>query len=122
MEAVRERKQDTPLPIYFNLANTGDQQSLSDILLEMDRVLSTNIKPNLQTAVHLFIDSYDEGVRGDRINLVQRFLSDPCLPQDLPHKVIITCRQDTLKDSEHQFFQPEQGKLLTSYIAPLNYI
>jgi hypothetical protein len=63
-------------PIYFNLANSSTIPSLKNILLELDKSIETNIAPFLAT-VHLYIDSYDEGMtEGTKDKIIKCYFSE----------------------------------------------
>jgi hypothetical protein len=126
IESIQQWQPGSPLPIYFNLANISTTPSLKDIFLELDDTIKTNITPNLTnstpnlTTVHLYVDSYDEGMTEKfKDNVIQRYLSE--LGTNLPHKILITCRSNAISESDHDLFAPAQGELQKAYVAQLNY-
>ena len=78
-----------PLPIYFNLANGTD---LKSIINTMNQELNTNIRlQELQNDVHLYIDSFDEGLEMEkrRESLIKDYFTEL---KNCRAKILVTCR------------------------------
>ena len=132
IEAVRNWKSGQPLPIYFNLANGIE---LETILNSMNRVLGTRVTfQDLQKkGAHLYIDSFDEGLgmeSGRRETLIQEFMEKLLPPNSevdatIEVKFIISCRTEYLgSESNYKWFTPRPNaldKLLAVYIVPIDY-
>ena len=121
MEAIQNWAKSQPLPVYFNLANGVD---LKSVISSINLALGTNVKLQELHAVHLYIDSFDEGleIEKKRETLVSDYIS---LLKTTTVKVLITCRSDYLEnDDSTRWFIPQDkafGKLTTSYVAPMDY-
>ena len=123
IEAIQKWTRGQPLPIYFNLANGID---LKTIINSMNAELGTNLKlSELKTEVHLYIDSFDEGleIEKKRETLIKEYLTEL---KNSRTKIIITCRSNYLEgDSSHSWFTPQVNafnKLVVRYIAPMSYV
>ncbi len=123
LEAVQKWKSGEPLPIYFNLANGIDLQS---ILNSINTELGTNLKTSELKLAHLYIDSFDEGIgiEDKQQTLIKGYLKE-FVGGGKDIKIIVTCRTDYLRDqSNYSWFTPIEGeskKLITTYIVPFNY-
>ena len=87
--------------------------------------LNTELKTNLDIKdlkdkkVHLFVDSFDEGlgIKEQRDTLVKKYFEKLGNP-----KILISCRSDYLTEaSNDKWFEPESKKLGKSFITPLDY-
>ncbi len=86
----------------------------------LDKTIETNITQHEMETVHLYVDSYDEGMTAEnKDNLIERYLSE--LDSNLPHKIFITCRANAISESDHALFSPAKGELQKAYVALLNY-
>ena len=131
INAITSWKSGDPLPIYFNLANGTD---LSDVLLKMNQELKTDL--SLQRSlkgqsVHLYIDSFDEGV-GTRLELRNTLLQSYIeqLSSIDTYKILISCRSDYLQtNKDDEWFTPKSvddgqlqpHKMQKCFVTPINY-
>lgn len=131
IDAVRSWEIGQPLPIYFNLANGIE---LETIIQSMNRTLGTYItfQDLRKKGAHLYIDSFDEGLgleSGLRETLIKEFMKAlaPLNEEEAVTKIkfIISCRTDYLvSESNYKWFTPQANafdKLLPVYIAPIDY-
>ena len=123
IDAVQTVVYRTPLPIYFNLANGTDFKNIMNL---MNIELNTNIRlQELKNEVHLYIDSFDEGIEMEkkRETLIKDYLTEL---KNCRAKILITCRSNYLEsESNYIWFAPqtnELNKLATYYIAPMSYL
>ena len=133
VEAVNDWKTGDPLPIYFNLANGIE---LPDILAKLNQELKTDLSldNNLKNyRVHLYVDSFDEGIGTDethlkrRKTLLQGYIQQ--LGNNSAHKILISCRSDYLQTATDDiWFTPKSvdgklqpNKLEKYFVAPITY-
>ena len=130
IEAMNNWKSGEPLPIYFNLANGIE---LQDILSKLNHELKTDLSLNKSLKnerVHLYIDSFDEGI-GSRLEMRDKLLQSYIeqLGSNPFNKMLVSCRSDYLQtDNDDIWFIPkskdgssELNKMEKFYIAPIDY-
>ncbi|WP_375330738.1 NACHT and WD40 repeat domain-containing protein [Candidatus Tisiphia endosymbiont of Oplodontha viridula] len=116
IEAVKNWQPGNSLPIYFNLDSNID---LVKIIDSLNNALGTNLKLNDLKNVHLYIDSFDEGlgIATSREVLIRDYIKKLENP-----KILISCRTDYLpSNNDYNWFMPESKQLEVCYIAPINY-
>ena len=122
IEAIQKWEKGRSLPLYFNLANGIDLKSAVN---SMNSELGTNVKLQELPAVHLYIDSFDEGleIEKNRETLVKDYVTQL---KNLSVKILITCRSNYLEnESSTRWFTPQINafdRLVTCYVAPLSYV
>jgi serine/threonine protein kinase len=119
-----------PLPIFFNLAN---EVELERIFRRINTSIGCNLSPDspTETAIHLFIDSYDEGAvknSSQEDTIVQSYIKN--LKNAWKNiKIIISCRtdfvqklgEDNLEDFKPRVENSAINGMRARYIAPIGY-